>query len=243
MYKNLIFLHLTYTNMNKTFRKLGGAILCLAALSMTSCDIVGVPDNASAKFIVKLNTEDLLLAPGEWAVRASSNATATTTYTSSDATIATVDATGRVTAVAEGECVITVATPYLATKTIEGDEILSTATASFRVIVKKKAGTISFAETAISKLPTDDAFTNALTKVGDGTVSYASSKTDVATVNASTGEVTIVGPGETTITATVTDGAVYSYATKTASYTLTVGAPGVGANSSFGAGSDPLANN
>ena len=24
MYKNLIFLHLTYTNMNKTFRKLGG---------------------------------------------------------------------------------------------------------------------------------------------------------------------------------------------------------------------------
>ena len=41
--------------------------------------------------------------------------------------------------------------------------------------------------------PTDDAFTNALTKVGDGTVSYTSSKTDVATVNASTGEVAIVG--------------------------------------------------
>lgn len=210
---------------------------------MTSCDVIGVPDNASGKYVVKINTEDMVLAPGETASRPSTNATATTTYTSSDPAVATVDNAGRVTAVAEGTCVITVSTPYLATKTIEGDEILSTATASFRVIVKKKAGTISFAETAISKLSTDDAFTNALTKVGDGTVSYASSKTDVATVNASTGEVTIVGPGETTITATVTDGAVYSYATKTASYTLTVGALGVGANSSFGAGSDPLANN
>ncbi len=122
--------------MNKTFRKLGGAILCLAALSMTSCDIVGVPDNASGKYVVKINTEDMVLAPGETASRPSTNATATTTYTSSDPAVATVDNAGRVTAVAEGTCVITVSTPFLATKTIEGDEILSTATAEYKVIVQ-----------------------------------------------------------------------------------------------------------
>ncbi len=68
----------------------------------------------------------------------------------------------------------------------------------------------------------DTAFTNALTKTGDGTVSYASDNTAVATVNASTGEVTIKGAGTATITATVTDSASYTYATKTASYTVTV---------------------
>ncbi|MBQ3670315.1 MAG: SUMF1/EgtB/PvdO family nonheme iron enzyme [Treponema sp.] len=84
------------------------------------------------------------------------------------------------------------------------------------------SGSISYATTTVSKTTADAAFTNTLTKTGDGTVSYASSKTDVATVNATTGQVTIVGAGESTITATVTDSDTYTYATKTASYTLTV---------------------
>ncbi len=72
-----------------------------------------------------------------------------------------------------------------------------------------KAGSISYATTTVSKTT-------------DGTVTYASSKTDVATVNETTGEVTIVAAGETVITATVADSDTYTYATKTASYTLTV---------------------
>lgn len=87
---------------------------------------------------------------------------------------------------------------------------------------QKSAGSISYATTAVDKTTADEAFTNELTKTGDGTVSYTSSKEAVATVDASTGEVTIVGAGETTITATVTDSDTYTYATKTASYTLTV---------------------
>ena len=85
---------------------------------------------------MKINTEDMVLTPGETASRPSTNATATTTYTSSDPAVATVDNAGRVTAVAEGTCVITVSTPFLATKTIEGDEILSAATAEYKVIVQ-----------------------------------------------------------------------------------------------------------
>ena len=87
---------------------------------------------------------------------------------------------------------------------------------------QKTAGSISYATTSVEKKTADEAFTNPLTKAGDGTVTYASSKTDVATVNASTGEVTIVGAGTATITATVADSDTYTYATKTASHTLTV---------------------
>ena len=85
-----------------------------------------------------------------------------------------------------------------------------------------QAGSISYATASVSKTTADEAFTNELTKIGNGTVTYSSSNETVATVNASTGEVTIVGAGTATITATVTDSASYTYATKTASYTLTV---------------------
>ena len=101
-------------------------------------------------------------------------------------------------------------------------------TGSATVIISKAAGTISFKTTSIAKKNTDAAFTNALTKTGDGTVTYASSNTKVATVNSSTGEVTITGAGETTITATATDGTNYTYATPTAEYALTVSAESSG---------------
>ncbi len=94
--------------------------------------------------------------------------------------------------------------------------------ASCNVTVNKKAGTISYATTSVSKTNGDAAFTNVLTNTGDGAVSYASDNTAVATVNAETGEVTIQSYGEANITATVTDGDNYTYATKTASYKLTV---------------------
>lgn len=70
---------------------------------------------------------------------------------------------------------------------------------------------------------------NPLTIVGDGTATYSSSNTAVASVVESgegAGTVTIVGPGEATITATIADGINYTYAdNNTASYTLTVKDP------------------
>ncbi len=93
--------------------------------------------------------------------------------------------------------------------------------ATITIIVKKAAGSISYATKTITKTYGDAAFTNALTKVGDGTVTYSSSATGVATVDG-TGKVTIKGAGTTTITATVADGTSYTYATKTATYTLKV---------------------
>ena len=60
---------------------------------------------------------------------------------------------------------------------------------------------------------------NELTNKGDGVVTYQSSDNSVATVNEK-GEVTVVGVGETTITATAAE--TTNYKLGTASYTLTV---------------------
>ena len=98
----------------------------------------------------------------------------------------------------------------------------TTVTGNKTVTINKAAGSITYATASVTKTYGDAAFTNALTKTGDGTVTYSSSKTAVATVNASTGAVTIVGNGTANITATVTDGTNYTYATKTATYSLTV---------------------
>ena len=92
------------------------------------------------------------------------------------------------------------------------------------VTINKASASISYATTTITKTYGDSKFTNTLTKTGDGTVKYTSGDTKVATVDSTTGEVTIVSAGTVTITATVTDGTNYAYATKTATYTLKVNA-------------------
>lgn len=82
---------------------------------------------------------------------------------------------------------------------------------------------ISYDTASMDKNYGDAVFTNTLTQttVPDSPeISYTSSNTAVATVNSSTGEVTIVGVGTTTITATSAKKG--TYAKKTASYTLTV---------------------
>jgi len=103
-----------------------------------------------------------------------------------------------------------------------------------------KSATISYATVNVGKTYGDAAFTNELTNTGDGTVTYSSSNTAVAEVNASTGLVTIKGDGETVITATVTDTENYTYATKTTTYTLTVKPGGLGKPSTYGSGTNPF---
>ena len=88
--------------------------------------------------------------------------------------------------------------------------------------INKAAGVISFAESSMSKTYGDADFTNTLTNTGDGTVTYTSNNENIAIVNSETGEVTFKGAGTATIKATVVDGTNYTYATKTAQYTMTV---------------------
>ena len=76
---------------------------------------------------------------------------------------------------------------------------------------------LSFAQPTLTLTEGDAVPANALTKPEDCEVTYESSNEEVATVEAATGEVTVVGVGTTTITAKA--GGNYS---GTATYTLTV---------------------
>ena len=76
---------------------------------------------------------------------------------------------------------------------------------------------LSFAQPTLTLTEGDAVPANALTKPEDCEVTYESSNEEVATVDATTGEVTVVGVGTTTITAKA--GGNYS---GTATYTLTV---------------------
>lgn len=89
--------------------------------------------------------------------------------------------------------------------------------------IKKANAKRAFAESEITKKTTDEAFTNALTKTSDGTVTFTSSNTEVATVDSTSGLVTIKGAGTATITATASEG--QNYKAGSASYSLAIEAP------------------
>lgn len=137
----------------------------------------------------------------------------TITWSSDNDKVATVDAaTGTVTGVAAGKANITAK--------FAGDDTYKTSKASYEIIVKG-APALSFPETSYT-IEMGDAFTAPKLEglPEDATPEYTSSNTEVATVNAATGEVRIVGVGTTTITVTSPNTNIYEEAT--ASYELTV---------------------
>lgn len=119
-----------------------------------------------------------------------------------------------------------------------------------KMTISKKAGEISFAtatpKEALHANAADNTYTQEVTKTGDGTVTYTiSDNTCGATIDASTGKVTFTQVGSVTITATVADGTNYTYATKTATYTLSVsdttdGSGGVPDNDDYTGGGNPF---
>ena len=99
-----------------------------------------------------------------------------------------------------------------------------TVTGSAIVTINKAVGSISYAITSIEKAIGDAPFINPVTVTGDGEVRYSTSDYTVASVNAVTGEVTIVAEGTATITAIATEGVNYIYpSNNTATYDIKVG--------------------
>ena len=136
----------------------------------------------------------------------------TITWSSDNDKVATVDENGTVTGVAAGKANITA--------TFAGDNEYKTSTAKYEIIVKG-APALSFPQASYT-IEMGDAFTAPkLEGLPEGvTPAYTSSKEEVATVDAATGEVKIVGVGTTTITVTSPNIDIYEEAT--ASYELTV---------------------
>ena len=140
----------------------------------------------------------------------------TLTYSSSATSVATVDAsTGAVTLVADGSTTITA--------TFAGNNNYNTASDSYTLTVAKAdavSSGLSFASETATATYGDAAVTSpALSNPHQLPLTWSSSKEEVATVNAS-GVVTIVGAGETIISAAFAGNDTYT--AKTISYTLTV---------------------
>ncbi|PJI08991.1 MULTISPECIES: Ig-like domain-containing protein [Clostridium] len=125
------------------------------------------------------------------------------TWTTSDSTVATVDITGKVTAVKPGKVVITA-------KTVDGK------TASCTITVKYPTTITLNKTTDTLEAGTTDALTATVTpdEIASKGVTWSTSDKTIATVDAS-GNVIALGVGTTTITATTADG-------KTATCTVTV---------------------
>lgn len=136
----------------------------------------------------------------------------TITWSSDNENVATVDVNGTVTGVAAGNAKITAK--------FAGDDTYKTSTASYEIIVKG-APSLSFPQTSYTVEMGDVFSTPKLEGLPEGVTSaYTSSNKEVATVDAATGEVKIVGVGTTTITVTSPNTGIYEMAT--ASYELTV---------------------
>lgn len=136
----------------------------------------------------------------------------TITWASDNDKVAIVDENGTVTGVAAGKANITA--------TFAGDNEYKTSTAKYEIKVKG-APALSFPQASYT-IEMGDAFT--APKLGglpEGvTPAYTSSKEEVATVDAATGEVKIVGVGTTTITVTSPETGIYEGTTT--SYELNV---------------------
>lgn len=136
----------------------------------------------------------------------------TITWSSDNDKVATVDANGTVTGVAAGTAKITA--------TFAGDDKYKPSTASYEIKVKG-APSLSFPQTSYTVEMGDVFSTPKLEGLPKGvTPEFTSSNKEVATVDAATGEVRIVGVGTTTITVTSPNTDIYKEAT--ASYELTV---------------------
>lgn len=139
----------------------------------------------------------------------------TITWSSDNENVATVDENGTVTGVAAGKANITAK--------FAGDDTYKTSKASYEIIVKG-APSLSFPQTSYTVEMGDVFSTPKLEGLPEGvTPAYTSSNTNVATIDAATGEVKIVGVGTTTITVTSPETGIYEGAMT--SYELNVKAP------------------
>ena len=137
------------------------------------------------------------------------------TYSSTNEGVATIASDGTVSIVGAGTTTISAV--------FVGDDTYDAKTVSYTLTVSKQDVTLSFSKTSFNiDFDDKDSFEEpTLTITPSGlTVKYASDNTKVATVDATTGDVTIVGKGTARITATFAATDIYN--SKSATYTITV---------------------
>lgn len=171
--------------------------------------VKGAPELSFPEPSYNIFANDKFTAP----VLTKSPADVVVTYSSSDEKVATVEpSTGEVSIVGAGTAKITA--------TSQVTDVYEVASASYDLVVTKFTPKLSFPQTSYT-IEMGDAFAPKLEELPEGvTPAYTSSNEEVATVDAATSEVKVVGVGTTTITVTSPETDIYEGATT--SYELTV---------------------
>jgi uncharacterized protein YjdB len=139
----------------------------------------------------------------------------TVNFASSDETVATVDATGKVTVKSVGTVTITASADAT-------DNCNKPASVSYTLKVNKRTAIIELAEATVNGTWGESITAPTVTTTNgyDGTLSYTSSNTEVVTV-ATDGELTVVGAGTAIITVKATETDIYK-APAAVTYTVTI---------------------
>lgn len=141
------------------------------------------------------------------------------TYSSNNEAVATINNNGEINILSAGETTITAS--------FAGNDNWQESTASYILNIKKHITELSFGAETVYNVNLGETFTSPKAtatpknnKEYDGTITYSSSDTNIADVNATTGEVEIKNAGTVTITATAEETNAWTEAT--ANYILTV---------------------
>ncbi len=135
-------------------------------------------------------------------------------YSSSDEAVAAIDGDGNITLVSSGT------TSIMASSAASGS--YTSSSASYALTVNKAEDGISWSTEEFSVALKDSSSVTypTLNNPGAQSITYSSSNTSVAAINTSSGSITLLSEGSTTITATAS--ATSAYEASSASYTLTV---------------------
>jgi ribosomal protein S11 len=130
------------------------------------------------------------------ATRPTSNSSGTITYTSSNTSVATIDPSGNwINIIAPGDV------SFNATQEAVTNQFIGATKTSNTLTVSKATVALTFANPPATKNVTDTAFTVTASSASPGAVTYTSSNTSFATVNETTGLITLRAAGTVTITA------------------------------------------
>ena len=141
----------------------------------------------------------------------------TLTYSSSDQTVATINSsTGVISIVGTGTTTISAI--------FAGNEDYQATTISYTLTITKQNPNLAWSTNGTSTLLSGTFVAPTLSNPNNLTITYTSSDTSVATINSSTGEVTILDEGTTTISAIFAGNSTYE--SQTVSYSLEVIASG-----------------
>ena len=207
-----------FSKMNKCKNIVKFFICGFAIVGLTACGDGGGSSGNSTDTANPLQTQTLTFGQSAYSAtaggdtiqaNANGDGTGDISYTIDNTDIATINDNGVITPLTIGTATITA--------TIAADSTYNTATATATLTVGLGlTQTLVFEQSSYDATAQGDTIQVSASGEGTGTISYSIANTDIANINASTGVITPLTAGQTTITATIAADTTYDTAEATA---------------------------